>query len=55
MLTSNAKNVLISNTNVYFSNKRHAIRDNGKVQSHDLEERKLNSAIMTNSGVQTFE
>ena len=34
--------------------KRITTRDNGKVQSHDKEESKLNSTITTNSGAHTL-
>ena len=37
-----------------YYNKRITTRDNGKVQSHDKEESKLNSAITANSGAHTL-
>ena len=37
-----------------YYNKRITTRDNGKVQSHDKEESKLNSTITTNSGAHTL-
>ena len=37
-----------------FYNKRITTRDNGKVQSHDKEENKLNSTITANSGAHTL-
>ena len=37
-----------------YYNKRITTRDNGKVQSHDKEEIKLNSTITTNSGAHTL-
>ena len=37
-----------------YYNKRITTRDNGKVQSHDKEESKLNSTITTNSGAHTI-
>ena len=36
-----------------YYNKRITTRDNGKVQSHDKEESKLNSTITANSGAHT--
>ena len=37
-----------------YYNKRITTCDNGKVQSHDKEESKLNSTITTNSGAHTL-
>ena len=37
-----------------YYNKRITTRDNGKVQSHDKEESKLNSTITANSGAHTL-
>ena len=37
-----------------YYNKRITTRDNGKVQSHDKKESKLNSAITANSGAHTL-
>ena len=37
-----------------YYNKRITTRDNGKVQSHDKEESKLNSTIIANSGAHTL-
>ena len=37
-----------------YYNKRIKTRDNGKVQSHDKEESKLNSTITANSGAHTL-
>ena len=37
-----------------YYNKRITTRDNGKVQSHDKEEIKLNSIITENSGAHTL-
>ena len=37
-----------------YYNKRITTRDNGKVQSHDKEESKLNSAITANGGAHTL-
>ena len=37
-----------------YYNKRITNRDNGKVQSHDKEESKLNSTITANSGAHTL-
>ena len=37
-----------------YYNKRITTRDNGKVQSHDKEESKLNSTITLNSGAHTL-
>ena len=37
-----------------YYNKRITTRDNGKVQSHDKEESKLNSTITVNSGAHTL-
>ena len=37
-----------------YCNKRITTRDNGKVQSHDKEDGKLNSTITVNSGAHTL-
>ena len=37
-----------------YYNKRNTTRDNDNVQSHDQEERKLNSSINVNSGAHTL-
>ena len=37
-----------------YYNERITTRDNGKVQSHDKEESKLNSTITANSGAHTL-
>ena len=37
-----------------YYNKRITTRDNGKVQSHDKKESKLNSTITANSGAHTL-
>ena len=37
-----------------YYNKRITTRDNGKVQSHDKKESKLNSAITANGGAHTL-
>ena len=37
-----------------YYNKRVTTRENGNVQSHDIEESKLNSTITANSAAHTF-